>query len=648
MELEARLLCQINDDALSCTERALLRCEYAKRLEESGSYHAAREALGDLWQQIGERPQTEGLDDRAAAELLLRVGVLVGWIGSTRQVEGAQERAKNLISESVRSFEALQERVKAAEALTDLAYCYWREGALDDARVILGTARSHLTEQDTYQMAVTLLRSAIVESTATRYNDSLRILMEAEPFVEASGGDALRGKLHNERATALKNLGAAERREDYTDRALVEFAAASHYFEQVGHNRYRACVENNLGSLFSLVGKYAEAHEHLNTARRLLVNLKSLHVAQVDETRAKVLLAEGRNIEAERIARMAVEALQKGGEQQLLAEALTTQGTALARLGRHQHARLMLQQAVVIAEQAGDREGAGHALLAAIEEIGDLFSARDLSEMYQRAADLLSKSQYPETRDRLNKCALIVLRRADTILAPATEDKGHREFKSRTSWRNFDFWAEIERYEAYWIERALREAEGVLTRAARLLGFPHHNSLRALLTSRHQALQHLRTNTRAGSITAKPRKRRTARISSPRNTQKCILPKATQAAVILHVEDHKIVAEAVKDTLEMAGFRVVTCVNGVVALTRIASNARYDLLMFDNHLPGINGLELVRYARQIPHRQQTPIIMFSAGEHELEAREAGADVFLRKPRDVGAIVDTIERLLRKE
>ncbi len=51
--------------------------------------------------------------------------------------------------------------------------------------------------------------------------------------------------------------------------------------------------------------------------------------------------------------------------------------------------------------------------------------------MYQRAAGLLSKSQYPETRDRLNKCALIVLRAADTILAPATENKGHREFKPR-------------------------------------------------------------------------------------------------------------------------------------------------------------------------------------------------------------------------
>lgn len=639
MELETRLLHQINDAALNCTERTLLRCEFAKRLEESGSYDAAREALGDLWQQIGERPQTEGLDDRAAAELLLRVGVLLGWIGSTRQVEGAQERAKDLITESVRSFEALQERVKTAEALTDLAYCYWREGAFDAARATLETARSQLTEHDSYQMAVTLLRLAIVESTATRYNDALRILTEAEPYVETSGSDALRGKFRNELANVLRDLGAAEHREDYTDRALVEYAAASFYFEQAGHNRYRACVENNLGFLYSLVGRFIEAHERLNHARRLLVNLKDgVHVAQVDETRAKVLIREGRYIEAERLARRSAEALERGGEKQLLAEALTTQATALARLGRHQQARLTFQHAIVVAEPAGDREGAGNAILTAIEELAELFPTRDLSEMYQRAAELLSTAQFPTTLNRLSECALIVLRVLNSHLAPPTGSEQAEEFRPRQTWRNFNFWTEVRRYEASLIERALRESNGSVTRAARLLGFAHHNSLATLLKKRHKDLQHLRTE---------PRKRSIVRLSTPPNTNKFTVP-AVAKPTILHVEDHKVVAAAVKDTLEMAGFRVVTCSDGAVALTRIASNARYDLMMFDNHLPGINGIELVRYARQLPNRRETPIIMLSASHNETDARDAGADVFLRKPQDVGKVVETIERLLRKE
>jgi two-component system chemotaxis response regulator CheY len=117
------------------------------------------------------------------------------------------------------------------------------------------------------------------------------------------------------------------------------------------------------------------------------------------------------------------------------------------------------------------------------------------------------------------------------------------------------------------------------------------------------------------------------------------------ALTILYAEDHRIVADAVKDTLEAEGWRVAVCFDGAVALTRLAGDARYSLMIFDNHLPNINGLELVRYARQLPHRKRTPVIMLSASEGASEAREAGADVFLRKPQDVGLLVETVRGLL---
>jgi two-component system chemotaxis response regulator CheY len=114
---------------------------------------------------------------------------------------------------------------------------------------------------------------------------------------------------------------------------------------------------------------------------------------------------------------------------------------------------------------------------------------------------------------------------------------------------------------------------------------------------------------------------------------------------ILYAEDHKVIAHTVKQTLEEQGWRVVLCYDGAVAVSRLASQANYDLLLFDNHLPNVCGLELVRYAREFPHRQQTPIIMLSADYCEREARLAGANEFLMKPRDVGKIVETIARLL---
>jgi DNA-binding response OmpR family regulator len=117
---------------------------------------------------------------------------------------------------------------------------------------------------------------------------------------------------------------------------------------------------------------------------------------------------------------------------------------------------------------------------------------------------------------------------------------------------------------------------------------------------------------------------------------------------ILYVEDHKVVADAVRDTLEAEGWRVVLCYDGAVALKRMASEASYGLLIFDNHLPNVNGVELERYARRLPHRERTPIIVLSASEAAAEAREAGADIFLRKPQDVGLLVATVKELVRRE
>src|SRR3982074_3593292 len=122
------------------------RFEIAKDLQGRGEYEAASEALGELWCGIGKRPSLDGLSAMEQDDVLGRIGALSGWLGSSGQVAGSQEFAKDLISESLRAFEGLDEPDKIAEAQSDLAICYWREGAMDEARVwfqeALGRAKS--------------------------------------------------------------------------------------------------------------------------------------------------------------------------------------------------------------------------------------------------------------------------------------------------------------------------------------------------------------------------------------------------------------------------------------------------------------------------------------------------------------------------
>jgi hypothetical protein len=82
-------------------------------------------------------------------------------------------------------------------------------------------------------------------------------------------------------------LSKSAQPEDYLDRALVEYAAASYHFDLADHKRYRANVENNLGLIYFQINQYKEAHEHLDRARRMFASIKDKgSIAVVDESRA--------------------------------------------------------------------------------------------------------------------------------------------------------------------------------------------------------------------------------------------------------------------------------------------------------------------------------------------------------------------------
>jgi two-component system chemotaxis response regulator CheY len=635
MSLQSQLAeLQQQTRGLTLVQRAQLCCGLAKQFEKAGEYEAASEALSEFWPERHGPPMVDGLDLATSAHVLLRVGALAGWLGTTHQSKGSQETAKNLITRSLEIFEELGQSEEVAEAHADLALCYWREGSYDEARINLDNALSRLKNEDSDLRACVLIRSGLVERTAGRLNEALRYYEESAPLAEHSADHALKGTFHNGFAVLLRNLAAAENREDHLDRALIEFAAASYHFEEAGHERYCARVENNLGELFSTIGKFDAAHAHLSRARNLFLKLHDGgSVAQVDETRARALLAEGRLQEAERVVRSAVKTLERGGEQALLAEALTTQGIVLARLGNYPRAKALLDRAIEVAETAGDLEGAGRAKLSIIDELAEQTSSPELAWIYQSAADLLQRSQDPSAGKRLISGA----RKVIDALGAAESDVDSKV--KDNSWEGFSFKQEVLKSEGALIERALRDAGGSVTRAARLLGFGHHQSLISLINSRHKELLKTRSavRKRRSHLFSKSRKIKTR---SDRVT-----PKGTSAITILHAEGNGKAANLLGEMFKAQEWQVELCSDGYDALEKLTSNERFDLLLIDNDLPGLSGLELVLRARSMPPYRRTPILMLSGDECEAEAWRAGVNAFLRKPKDIDRVPSTIARLL---
>lgn len=506
MQLHESISLKKSDQIANLSERVQLLCARAKEQAEAGEFESARSTIGEFWTRVGDRPRLDGLDGSAQAELLLRAGALSGWIGSAQQIWGAQEAAKDLISESATIFEKLGLDEKVAEARIDLAICYWREGGYDEARVTLQQILAGLGDRPSEQKLRALLNCGLVERSSLRYHDALRIHREAASLFNESSNHALRGKFHNEFATVLKNLGLAERREDYIDQALVEYAAASFHAEQAGNRRFLALVKNNVGFLFVSLRRFGEAYDQLDQARSLFEGLKDRGmVAQVDDTRARAFIDQGRYAEAESVARRSVRVLEEGDQLSLLAEALTTHGRALAKLGKQQVAHSKFNEAQNAAQRAGDPESAGVAVLSIGEELSDHLPHSELCSYYRMAESLLTESQYPEIKLRLGEWARRLMA-VQTLPQPKTEvpvahqsngnGSAGEHAVAKSALANAGPEGSLEElvlhYEGDLIRRALESSGGSVTRAARLLGITHQG-LAFILNGRHRNLLSVRT-----------------------------------------------------------------------------------------------------------------------------------------------------------
>ena len=452
-------------------------CASAKALENAGEYEAARDALSALWPRFNERPSVDGISIELQAELLLRAGALVGWLGSSSQVFNSQAFAKDLISESARLFALADAEEKVAEAQTDLAICYWREGAMDEARVWFQEAYSRSSAPANQLRA--LVNSTIVEISANRPVEALSLLDRAAPLLEITSDDAAVGRYHMQRGIVLRRLGGTEN----LDLALIENTAARVHFEKANHRRYLARLDNNTGNIFRQLGRYKEALDCLERASRTCAEIGDVGTgAQINETRARVFLAQSRNSDAEQMASLAVSVLTDGGEQSLLAEALEAQGIALARMERHQAALTTLKSAAEISETAGDPEAAGRTFLTLIEELIGFLAPADMRTFYREADRRLGERLTSETASRLRSCARLI------IPSFLTESPlGPKVIGSLQD--------EVLRREGELIEKALEVADGSVTRAARQLGLTHQG-LCYIINHRHQKLLGARSQIR--------------------------------------------------------------------------------------------------------------------------------------------------------
>jgi len=117
-------------------------------------------------------------------------------------------------------------------------------------------------------------------------------------------------------------------------------------------------------------------------------------------------------------------------------------------------------------------------------------------------------------------------------------------------------------------------------------------------------------------------------------------------ARVLFVEDDRSIRDVTKLALEQAGFRVTACGDGREGLALFARE-RFDLVLLDVMLPGVDGFEVCREIRK-GHR--TPIIMLTARTDTVDVvvgLELGADDYVSKPFQPAELVARVRAVLRR-
>jgi PAS domain S-box-containing protein len=116
-------------------------------------------------------------------------------------------------------------------------------------------------------------------------------------------------------------------------------------------------------------------------------------------------------------------------------------------------------------------------------------------------------------------------------------------------------------------------------------------------------------------------------------------------ARILVVDDQPLVVQVCGEILAEAGYRVETACSGQEALDRLEKE-RFDLLVADLKMPGVDGLTVLRRARELhPGLVAVMITSYATIENAIEALRAGARDLLRKPFDPDDLLHAVGEAL---
>ncbi|HRJ59547.1 MAG TPA: response regulator [Azospirillaceae bacterium] len=121
-------------------------------------------------------------------------------------------------------------------------------------------------------------------------------------------------------------------------------------------------------------------------------------------------------------------------------------------------------------------------------------------------------------------------------------------------------------------------------------------------------------------------------------------------STIFLVDDSATILMSMETILKKAGYAVTTAASGELAVAALGKGLKPNMIITDIHMPGMNGIDLIRKVRTMPGLQFIPILVVTTESQQSkrdEARAAKATGWLVKPVQPDDLLKVVKQILPK-
>jgi len=120
------------------------------------------------------------------------------------------------------------------------------------------------------------------------------------------------------------------------------------------------------------------------------------------------------------------------------------------------------------------------------------------------------------------------------------------------------------------------------------------------------------------------------------------------AKTIMIVDDSSTMLMSLRNSLEIAGFKVLAASDGQLALDQLKAGGKPDLIITDINMPNMGGIEFIGKARAVSGFRFTPILVLTTESQQAkrdDAKKLGATGWLVKPVSGADLTRIIKQVL---